>query len=368
MTHPRLAAPSALLLAALATVACKKDEPPSPAQEATPVQVAAPIVKVDSAKLALFKPLAEKVDSEDNPSTPEKVELGRQLYWDARLSPNHDVSCNSCHLLDRYGVDGLPVSEGHEKQKGTRNAPTVYNAAGHFVQFWDGRAADLEEQAKGPVLNPVEHALPDEAAVVAILSSVPGYVEAFEKAFPEDKPPVSFDNFAKAVAAFERTLLTPAPWDAFLKGDTKALNDDQKQGFLKFMDVGCQTCHSGEHLGGTMYQRLGSVKPWPVAEGKEPDLGRYEVTKQESDKHMFKVPGLRNITKTAPYFHDGSVADLETAVKMMAEYQLGKTLPDEDVRLIVAFLGALTGEPTAEQMKKPDLPPSGPKTPQPNPG
>lgn len=367
MTYTRLAAPLALLVTALGTFGCKKGEPPPPAGEAAPVQVAAPTVKVDAAKLALFKPLSEKVDSTDNPSSPAKVELGRQLYWDARLSKNHDVSCNSCHLLDRHGVDGEAVSEGHKKQKGTRNAPTVYNAANHFVQFWDGRAANLEEQAKGPVLNPVEHALPDEAAVLAVLNSMPEYVEAFGKAFPEDKPAVSFDNFAKAVAAFERTLLTPSPWDAFLKGDAKALSEDQKKGFLKFMDAGCQTCHTGEHLGGNMFQRLGNVKPWPVAEGKQPDLGRYEVTKQESDKLMFKVPGLRNVTKTAPYFHDGSVADLEVAVKMMAEHQLGKTLSGDDVRLIVAFLGALTGEPTAEQMRKPELPPSSPTTPKADP-
>src|SRR5690606_10495714 len=260
----------------------------------------------------------------DNPSTPEKVELGRQLYWDARLSKNHDVSCNSCHMLDKYGVDNKPVSEGHRKQTGTRNSPTVYNAANHFVQFWDGRAANLEEQAKGPVLNPVEHGLKDEAALLAVINSIPEYVEAFGKAFPEDNPAVTFDNFAKAVAAFERTLITPAPWDAFLKGDKNALTEDQKKGFLAFMDAGCQTCHSGEHLGATMFQRLGSVKPWPdPPEGKEPDLGRYDVTKQDSDKMMFKVPGLRSVAKTAPYYHDGSVEDLGAAVQLMAEHQLG---------------------------------------------
>lgn len=371
MTHTRLAAASALLAGALLGAAgCKKDEPPPPpAKDAAPVQVAAPTVKIESAKLALFKPLPATFESPaDNPTSAEKVELGRQLYWDARLSKNHDVSCNSCHMLDKYGVDGKPVSEGHRKQTGTRNSPTVYNAASHFVQFWDGRAANLEEQAKGPVLNPVEHGLKDEAALLATINSMPEYVDAFGKVFPEEKPAVSFDNFAKAVAAFERTLVTPAPWDAFLKGDKKALTEDQKKGFLAFMDAGCQTCHMGENLGGTMYQRLGNVKPWPAPpEGKTPDLGRYDVTKQDSDKMMFKVPGLRNVAKTAPYFHDGSVADLETAVKLMAEHQLGKTLTDENVKLIVAFLGSLTGEPTAEQMKEPKLPPSTPKTPKADP-
>lgn len=370
MTHTRRVRAAALLAGGLiAAVACKKEEaPPPPAANAAPVQVAAPVVKIDSAKLALFKPLATRVDSAENPSSPEKVELGRQLYWEARLSKNHDVSCNSCHLLDKFGVDGKAVSEGHRKQVGNRNAPTVYNAATHFVQFWDGRAANLEEQAKGPVLNPVEHGLADEKALLAVLESMPEYVAAFEKVFPSDKPAVSFDNFAKAVAAFERTLLTPAPWDAFLKGDQKALSEDQKKGFLKFVEAGCPTCHAGEHLGATMYQRLGSVKPWPAPpEGKTPDFGRFEATKQESDKMMFKVPGLRNVAQTAPYFHDGSVPDLETAVKLMAEHQLGKTLSDEDVRLIVAFLGALTGEPTAEMTKKPELPPSTAKTPKADP-
>src|SRR5690606_22400983 len=252
MTHTRLVAASALLAGALlAATGCKKEEaPPPPATTAAPVQVAAPTVKIESAKLALFKPLPAAFESPpDNPSTPEKVELGRQLYWDARLSKNHDVSCNSCHMLDKYGVDNKPVSEGHRKQTGTRNSPTVYNAANHFVQFWDGRAANLEEQAKGPVLNPVEHGLKDEAALLAVINSIPEYVEAFGKAFPEDKPAVTFDNFAKAVAAFERTLITPAPWDAFLKGDKDALTEDQKKGFLAFMDAGCQTCHMGEHLG-----------------------------------------------------------------------------------------------------------------------
>src|SRR5690606_34347404 len=192
--------------------------------------------------------------------------------------------------------------------------------------------------------------------------------EAFGKAFPEDKPAVTFDNFAKAVAAFERTLITPALWYAFLKGDKDSLTEDQKKGFLAFMDAGWQTCHSGEHRGATMFQRLGSVKPGPdPPEGKEPDLGRYDVTKQDSDKMMFKVPGLRNVAKTAPYYHDGSVEDLGAAVQLMAEHQLGKTLSDENVRLIVAFLESLTGEPTAEQMREPQLPPSTDKTPKPDP-
>ena len=171
------------------------------------------LAAVDAARLKLFQPLPDSMVSDSNPMTPAKVDLGRMLYYDMRLSKNHDVACNSCHLLDQYGVDGKPVSTGHRQQKGNRNAPTVYNAAGHFVQFWDGRAADVEEQAKGPVLNPVEMAMPDEASVVAMLKSIPGYVEAFSAAYPDEADPVTYDNMARAIGAFERGLVTPGRWD-----------------------------------------------------------------------------------------------------------------------------------------------------------
>lgn len=319
-------------------------------------------VEVPAAKLAAYQPLPEVMKSEDNPITAEKVELGKKLYYDARMSKNHDVSCNTCHDLAKYGVDNLKVSVGHKKQAGTRNSPTVYNAAGHFVQFWDGRSPNVEHQATQPVLNPVEMAHSDKA-VVKTLKSIPEYVTAFEKAFPEAKEPVTFENFGKAIGAFERKLTTPSRWDQFLKGDNSALTDDEKKGFLAFDAAGCQTCHNGAYLGGSTFQRLGAVKPWP----NQKDQGRFEVTKSAADKMSFKVPSLRNVEKTAPYFHDASAATLEEAVKMMAEHQLGKQLEDEQVKLIVAWLGSLTGDLPKELIEKPELPESTATTPKPDP-
>jgi cytochrome c peroxidase len=318
-------------------------------------------VVVDTAQLKMFKALPDAVESQKNPSTEAKVTLGRMLYYDPRLSTNQDVSCNSCHDLAKYGVDGQPVSDGTKGQKGTRNAPTVYNAAGHFVQFWDGRAPDVEEQAKGPVMNPVEMAMSSDKAVVAVLKSMPEYVVAFKKAFPEDKDPVTFENTARAIGVFERRLVTPSRWDRFLNGDRAALTNAEKAGFNKFMEVGCQACHAGTYLGGEVYQKLGVVQPYPDTS----DAGREAVTKQESDRMVFKVPSLRNADKTAPYFHNGKVTTLGEAVKEMGEYQLGKQLKDDEVASIVTFLKTLTGEIPAEYIKPPELPKSTAKTPKP---
>jgi len=319
-------------------------------------------VTVDAAKLKMFRQLPEVIESPDNPLTEEKIALGRMLYFEKRLSKAHDISCNTCHDLQTFGVDNEPVSDGHKGAKGTRNSPTVFNAAGHFVQFWDGREPTVEEQAKGPVLNPVEMAMPAEKHVVAVLNSIPEYVEAFKKAFPGDKNPVTFDNMAKAIGAFERKLVTPSRWDKFLEGDQDALTGAEKAGFNKFMEVGCQTCHNGAHLGGAMFQKLGVMNPWPDTK----DEGRFQVTKQESDKMVFKVPGLRNIEKTAPYYHDGSVTTLDEAVRKMGEVQLGKQLTSEDLASITTFLKSLTGDLPAEYVKEPVLPPSTAKTPKPD--
>jgi cytochrome c peroxidase len=320
------------------------------------------VAVVDTAQLTMFRPLPEAVESQKNPITEAKVNLGRMLYYEARLSRNQDVSCNSCHDLANYGVDGQTVSDGFKGRKGTRNAPTVYNAAGHFVQFWDGRAADVEEQAKGPVMNPVEMAMSSPKAVVAVLKSMPGYVAAFKKAFPADKNPVTFGNAARAIGAFERRLMTPSRWDKFLKGDQTALTSAEKAGLNEFMNVGCQACHAGAYLGGEVYQKLGAVKPYPDAS----DAGREAVTKQESDRMVFKVPSLRNIDKTEPYFHTGKVATLAEAVKQMAEYQLGTQLKDDEIASMVTFLKTLTGEIPAEYIKPPELPKSTAKTPKPS--
>jgi len=355
---------------ALVAAACKsetKKEEPAPAPQApepAPVQQAAALKpEIDAALLAAFGKLPKAFDRKEGPATEEQIQLGRMLYYETRLSKNHDLSCNSCHDLNNYGQDSKPTSPGHKGQLGSRNSPTVYNAAGKHLQFWDGRAADVEEQALGPILNPVEMAVPDEKKVIATLKSIPEYVEAFKKAFPEDKDPVTFANVGKAIGAFERGLVTPSKWDRFLDGDKDALTDEEKLGFKKFVETGCTSCHMGPLVGGTMFQKLGLVKPWP----NEKDLGRYDVTKNDADKMFFSVPSLRNIAKTAPYFHDGSVATLDEAVRLMARHQLGKELSDEDVKSIVTWLETLTGEIPTEYIAKPELPPSTKKTPKPDP-
>lgn len=352
-----------LVAVAALLAACKEEAPVKP--KVTPAAAPAPTatgILVDSAKLEMFGPLPKAMESKANPLTPEKISLGRMLYFDARLSKNHDVSCNSCHDLAKYGVDGKDVSDGHRKQKGSRNSPTVYDAAAQFVQFWDGRAETVEEQAKGPVTNPVEMASTPERTV-ATLESIPGYVEAFKKAFPDDEKPITFDNFAKAVGAFERKLVTPSKWDDFLEGKKTALSEDEKKGFLKFVEVGCPTCHLGPLVGGTMYQKVGKEKPWP----NQKDKGRSAITKSPSDDMMFKTPILRNVDQTAPYFHDASAKTLEDAVKQMATYQLAKELSEDDVKSIVTWLRTLTGPIPADYVKAPTLPESSPKTPKPDP-
>jgi cytochrome c peroxidase len=319
---------------------------------------------VDPAKLQVFKALPAVMESAGNPITEDKVNLGRMLYYDARLSRGQDVSCNTCHALDKYGVDDEATSTGFKGQKGTRNSPTVYNAAGHFVQFWDGSAPTIEEQAKGPILNPVEMAMPGQKRVIQVLRSMPEYVQAFQKAFPGAKDPLTFDTVAQAIGAFERKLVTSARWDKFLGGDQTALTDREKAGLNTFLDVGCQACHSGAFMGGSVFQKLGAVKPYPDTR----DLGRFDVTKQDADKQVFKVPSLRNVEKTAPYFHDGSVKTLEVAVANMANYQLGRSLSPAEVTSIISFLKTLTGDLPSEYIKEPALPKSTAKTPKPEKG
>jgi len=302
--------------------------------------------------LPMFQPLPARALAPDNEATEAKVNLGRMLYYETRISTGGAMSCNSCHALDKYGNDNLPFSPGHEGKLGGRSSPSTYNAALHVAQFWDGRAPNVEEQAKGPVLNPVEMGMPNAAEVVRVLKGIPGYVEAFKAAFPGEADPVTYDNFGRAVGAFERGLLTPSRWDAFLKGDKNALSAEEKKGFATFVRTGCVTCHNGAPVGGMMYQKLGLVKPWPGLK----DKGREEATHKESDAYFFKVPSLRNITETAPYLHDGSVKTLEEMVRKMAEHQLGKQLTDEETASIITFLKALKGDLPTEYIKKPTLP------------
>jgi len=288
---------------------------------------------------SIFGPLPNKMPGSEN-DTPELIELGKKLYFETKLSVNNKMSCNTCHDINNMaGVDNKPTSPGTLEGKiGTRNTPTVFNAGFQFAQFWDGRAADLKEQAKGPILNPVEMAMPNEKEVEKVISSLPEYQELFKKAFPNDKKPITFDNIAHAIAAFERTLVSKSRFDQWITGDKTALTDEEKVGLKNFIEVGCITCHTGPLFGGNLYQKMGLVKPYYNTK----DLGRYDVTKQESDKFMFKVAMLRNVELTYPYFHDGSVQKLEDAVKIMADINLGKQLTDEQLKSIVAFLKSLT--------------------------
>ncbi|MDV6345492.1 cytochrome-c peroxidase [Nitrosomonas sp. Is37] len=294
--------------------------------------------KVDAITLKLFfEPLPDSIIDQKKNAT--LIKLGRILYMDPRLSVNDKIACNSCHLLNKFGVDNEPTSPGHEGKRGGRNAPTTLNAALHIAQFWDGRAKDVEEQALGPILNPIEMGMPSEAAVINKLKKIDEYKELFPQAFKDEKEPFQYKNVGKAIGAFERTLLTPSRFDEFLKGNENALKEDEKRGLKKFIDMGCVHCHNGVAIGGNSFKKLGIVEPYETK-----DMGRYEVTGIEIDKKVFKVPSLRNITKTGPYFHDGSVKTLDQAIREMAEHQLGQEVDDQFVKDVKAFLGSLTAK------------------------
>ena len=308
--------------------------------------MACPIAQADDMSWkSAFAPLPDTAPSAENPITAEKVALGKKLYLDTRLSKDETISCNSCHNLKTFGVDNEPTSPGHKGQRGGRNSPSSFNAALHASQFWDGRAATVEKQALGPILNPGEMAMPSEAVVIERLKKDKNYPKEFAAAFPGEKDPMSYANVGNAIGAFERTLITPSRFDQFLKGDDNALTPEEQKGAQAFVLTGCIACHNGATLGGMMFQKLGLVKPYPTK-----DMGRFEVTKNEVDKMMFKVPSLRNVAKTGPYFHDGSVKTLEEAVSQMAEYQLGKKLTPEQVTEIVTFLNSLTATDTSKFM------------------
>ena len=287
---------------------------------------------------AHFKPVPEKMPGAEK-DTPELISLGEKLYFEKRLSANDSQSCNTCHRVDEKlgGVDNDPTSAGAHGDRGGRNAPTVLNAGFQLAQFWDGRAADLKEQAKGPILNPIEMGMPTATDVIAKVKKIEEYQPLFKSAYPDSKDPITYDNLAHAIAAFERTLVTHDRFDDFLNGDNGALNDAEKKGLKTFIETGCIACHNGATLGGTTFQKLGVVKEFETK-----DTGRMEVTKSEADRKVFKVPMLRNIALTGPYFHDGSVKTLEEAVQLMAAHQLGKELSKEETASIVTFLKTLT--------------------------
>ena len=306
---------------------------------------------------AAFKPIPLNApELAGNPTTPEKLALGRMLYFDPRLSASHAISCASCHAIGLGGADNEPTSIGHRWQRGGRNAPTVFNAQFDFAQFWDGRAKDLFEQAGGPMINPVEMASPQEH-IVEQLKSLPAYSAYFAKAFPRSADPVTQENVQKAIAVFEATLITPnAPFDKYLRGNNDALDAQQKAGLRLFMDKGCSACHNGVNIGGGRYAKFGVVSS-PGDKLRPPaDLGRFAITKDEADRYVFKVPTLRNIALTAPYFHSGQVWDLSEAIKVMGKVQLGADLTPDETAKIAAFLTSLTGD--TPRVVIPALPPS----------
>jgi len=292
---------------------------------------------------ANFQPLPEAPpELTGNPASAAKLSLGRMLYFDPRLSASQLISCNTCHNLGLAGGDLQETSTGHNWQKGPRNAPTVLNAVFNVAQFWDGRAKDLAEQAKGPVQASVEMNNTPER-VMATLKSIPEYRQLFRQAFSGEKEPLSFDNVARAIEVFEATLVTPAPFDSYLRGNRQALNETEQAGLTLFLDKGCASCHNGVNLGGSGYYPFGVIEK-PGSEVLPPnDKGRYQVTKTASDQYVFRAPTLRNIALTPPYFHSGKVWGLKEAVGVMGSAQLGIQLSVQDEELLVAFLNSLDG-------------------------
>jgi cytochrome c peroxidase len=311
----------------------------------------------------MFKPLPSTIPAvADNPATPEKIALGKALFFDPRLSASGVFSCYSCHNLTTGGDDNMETSVGHGWQKGPRNSPTVLNSVLNQAQFWDGRADDLKEQAKGPIQAGVEMANTPEN-VVETLTSMPAYVSWFQASFPGEADPVTFDNMARAIEVFEATLITPAPFDAWLNGDDAAMTDDAKAGLVLFMDKGCVACHSGVNLGGNGYYPFGLVEKPGADVLPVGDKGRFAVTETVSDEYVFRASPLRNIALTAPYFHSGKVWDLSVAVEIMAESQLGEALAPAETAQMVAFLDSLTG--TLPEVTLPVLPAESASTPRP---
>jgi cytochrome c peroxidase len=334
--------------------AAPKGQPAS----SNPPPVAANETEINPQLLRRFKPIPGQGGSAA--VTPEKVSLGRMLFYDVRLSKAQDLSCNSCHDLAKHGMDGRPFSVGHKHQPGTRNAPTVYNAATHIAQFWDGRAATVEEQAKGPILNPIEMAN-EERRVVETLSSIPAYVGAFRAAYPATDQPITLNNVGDAIGAFERGLVTTSRWDQFIAGKSETLTPTEKRGLRIFLDLGCMACHTGPQVGASMFQRVGVIEPWP----NQKDIGRAAITKSPVDRMMFKVPSLKNIAETGPYFHDGSAKTLAEAIRAMARYQVGVVISDQEVEAIVAWMRSMSGEPDPVYVAMPKLPVSTARTPKP---
>jgi len=286
-----------------------------------------------------FGSLPDTMPGSEN-GTPELIALGKKLFFEKRLSVNDTQSCATCHRLDEgfAGVDNLPTSPGARGEQGTRNSPTVLNSGWQDSQFWDGRAEDLVEQAKGPILNPIEMGMPDEQTVVNKIRGIDEYRKEFVHAFPGNEQAVTYQNIAEAIAAFERTLITPGRFDDFMKGDANALSEDEKRGLKTFLKIDCKSCHDGILIGGETYEPLGKEHPYQ----NQDDQGMYLLTGDESDRMFFKVAPLRNVALTAPYFHDGKIKTLEEAVRKMGKLQLDEDLTDQQVNDITSFLKSLT--------------------------
>jgi cytochrome c peroxidase len=319
--------------------------------------------------LSLLLGLSTSLLAMDEPIQPIKpvsninlgqVELGKKLYFDPRLSKSGFISCNSCHNLSMGGTDNLKTSIGHNWQQGPINAPTVLNSSLNVAQFWDGRAADLKAQAGGPIANPGEMAFTHTLAI-DVLTSIPEYVMEFKQVFGTDK--ITIDEVTQAIAEFEKTLVTPnARFDQWLLGDKNVLSQEELAGYKLFKESGCVSCHNGEAVGGNSFQKMGVMEPYKA---KSPAEGLSAVTGKDADRFKFKVPTLRNVEMTYPYFHDGEAETLTEAVDVMGRLQLGKKFSDKENAQIVAFLKTLTGDQPSFLM--PILPPSTDKTPEPHP-
>jgi cytochrome c peroxidase len=308
----------------------------------------------------IFKPLPNDMATAEFPITPERVDLGRKLYFDPRISVDGTVSCARCHQPALYGTDGLPKPRGAHNKLNPRNAPTVLNAGLQFKAHWRGDRENIEDQAKQALVGPPSFGNSDYATARAKLKAIPGYVEMFQKAFPGEQEPVTEENWGKAIGSYERTLVTPSRFDQYLAGDTQALAPVEQQGLRKFINTGCIACHNGPGVGGSMFQKFGVVEDyWKETGSKEIDKGRFDVTHDQADMYVFKVPTLRNVAMTPPYFHDGSVSTLPEAIAVMAKVQLGKSLPDQDVSDISAFLQSLTGKLPDTFTNSPNLPTAG---------
>jgi cytochrome c peroxidase len=324
-----------MILAAMAAWGCTKKEPPAPAAEKPAA------VEQEKPSVAAVEPLKPLPDSVN--VNMDKVLLGRSLYHDTALSGDGTISCATCHSLDGGGAEPRKTSIGINGQVGPINSPTVLNSGYNFVQFWDGRAKDLQEQAAGPVANPMEMGETWDN-VVKKLKKNPEYVAAFSKLYDDG---ITQSNVTDAIAEYEKSLITPSRFDAYLLGNEDAITEAEKEGYATFKEVGCTACHTGINVGGTMFQKLGLVNDYFKDRGTpltDADLGRFNVSKNPAEKHFFKVPTLRNVELTAPYLHDGSRDTLEETVQIMGKYQLGRDLSEAQIKSIVAFLKSLTGE------------------------